>query len=280
MQSILATNIAATLKRVMDEQSEEVTFATFLFDRVEEFLRLVHATDAASTVLMTIALAILQDYEEVLVMWVHGFGDGATKLIRPLYEKVLTFAYLADHLGEISDFTDYSKVHWHKILQEGARVSEEGDEWIDPVDRENILKEYAAVRDRFRMTDCKKCKTERPMPSWTKRSTPELAKATHPVMRGLYFNAFLAPTMAIHPTFASMATQFQITDGKLELNLDVVREDNGVAYGIALSMAFVALVTMNRCFGLGQDETVAKVTSKFQAFQEKHRKMLGIAPPQ
>jgi hypothetical protein len=39
---------------------------------------------------------------------------------RPLYEKTLTFAYLARHTDEIKDFVDYSNVHWHKIRVEGA----------------------------------------------------------------------------------------------------------------------------------------------------------------
>lgn len=119
-------------------------------------------------------ISILQDVNEVLTVWVLGFGDGATKLVRPLYEKVLTFAYLARNQAEIQDFIDYSSVHWHKMLQEGAVASDEGTEWVSEEERNKIKAAYERVRDRFRMTDCKKCGTTRPTSSWTKKGTPEL----------------------------------------------------------------------------------------------------------
>src|SRR5207249_8876047 len=107
-----------------------VKFAAYLFDTAEGLLKRIGAGESDTKILMTMVMSILQDYDEVLVVWALGLGDAATKLIRPLYEKVLTFAYLAGHPEEICDFTDYSKVQWYKIFQEGAVASGEGDGWL------------------------------------------------------------------------------------------------------------------------------------------------------
>jgi hypothetical protein len=249
-----------------------------MFDAAEGLLKRIRPDEFNKKVLMTMAVCILQDYDEVLLLWVFGLGDGAVKLIRPLYEKVLTFAYLAGHAEEIKDFIDYSNIHWHKIFLEGAEVSNEKENWMAAEDRERILAKFAEVRDHFLTTDCKKCKTKKMMPSWTKKSTPELAALTHPVMRGMYFNGFLAPTMTIHPTSAGMFSQFQIaTDGRMELNMEVAKHDNDLAFVVAISMLLVTISTINDFFQLSARELVEEVAARFAAFQSVHPFDEGVA---
>jgi len=120
MPSTISGNLAGHLERWLQVRADEVIFANYLFDTAERFLRLIQGNDLNNCVMMTICISILQDYDEVLAMWTMNLGDGANKLARPLYEKALTFAYLAGHPNEIKDFVDYSSVHWHKILDEGA----------------------------------------------------------------------------------------------------------------------------------------------------------------
>lgn len=270
MPSILSENIAAIWQRSLTSHADEIAFARYLFDTAEGLLRLVQGDETNRRILMTLVVSILQDYDEVMAAWTLDMGDAAIKLSRPLYEKALTFAYLARHTEEIKDFVDYSSVHWHKILAEGAIASPEGENWVPSEERERIEREYAEVRDRYRMTDCKKCKTTRAMPSWTKKSGPELANDTHPVFRGMYFNGFLAPTLAIHPTFTTMATQFHIMENRISLNHEVQREDNETAFGVAVAMLFATIVTMDEFFGLGKNDLVREVAERFNAFNIAH----------
>ena len=184
MPSILSEH-ETIWKDSLASKVDEIAFANYLYNTAEDLLRLVHGDEPNKRILMTVVMAILQDYNEVVAMWVLGLGDGAIKLARPLYEKALTFAYLARHNDEIKDFVDYSRVHWHKVMAEGAIASPNRENWMPPEEREQIKREYVEVRDRFRTTDCKKCKTTRPMSSWTKKSGPELANETHPIFRGM-----------------------------------------------------------------------------------------------
>jgi hypothetical protein len=275
MSSILSGNIPAIWGHSLKSYPDHVAFASCLFDVAEDFLRLVQGDEPNKRILMTVVLSILQDYDEVMAMWALGLGDGAIKLVRPLYEKTLTFAYLARHTDEIQDFVDYSNVHWHKIIAEGAIASPEGENWIPPVEREQIERKYAEVRERYRMTDCKKCKTTRAMPSWTKKSGPELANDTHPVFRRMHFNGFLAPTLAIHPTFATIATQCRVAENRIGVNHEVIQQDNETAFGVGIAMLFATIVTMDEFFGLGKNELVAQLAERFSAFEKEH----PFAPP-
>jgi hypothetical protein len=270
MPSILSDNVATICEHSRKAHPDEIAFASYLFDAAEGLLQQVGCDEPNKRILMIVVMSILQDYNEVMATWMLGFGDGAIKLARPLYEKTVTFAYLTRHTDEIKDFVDYSSVHWHKILIEGAIASPEGENWIPQDQRDRIEREYAEVKDRYLTTDCKKCKTKRPMGSWTKKSGPELANETHPVFRGMYFNGFLAPTLAIHPTFATMATQCQVTDNKFRFNHDIRREDNETAFGVAIAMLFATIVTMDEFFGLGKKELVTEAAERFAAFNKAH----------
>ena len=108
------------------------------------------------------------------------------------------------------------------------------------------------------------------MPSWTKKSGPELANETHPVFRGMYFNGFLAPTLAIHPTFTTMATQCQVAENKMSFNHEVLQQDRETAFGVGIGMLFATIVTMDEFFGLGKNELVAELAGRFGAFEKEH----------
>ena len=108
------------------------------------------------------------------------------------------------------------------------------------------------------------------MPSCTKKSGPELAKDTHPVFRGMYFNGFLAPTLAIHPTFSTIATQCQVSENKIGFNQEVLRGDNETAFGVAIAMLFATIVTMDEFFGLEKKELVTEAAERFAAFNQAH----------
>jgi len=108
------------------------------------------------------------------------------------------------------------------------------------------------------------------MGSWTKKSTPDLAKETHSVFRGMYFNGFLAPTLAIHPTFTTMATQCQVGNGKIGFNNEVLDGENDTAFGVATAMMFATIVTMDEFFKLQKPEVVAEAAERFSAFEKAH----------
>jgi hypothetical protein len=56
-----------------------------------------------------------EDFMEILLLAAHGYGIGATKLLRGLYENVVTAYYLLDHPEKAQDFEDYGLILVHKL---------------------------------------------------------------------------------------------------------------------------------------------------------------------
>jgi hypothetical protein len=63
-----------------------------------------------------------EDYCELWVLAGNGYGIGALKILRGLYEKVVTLAYLVKHQGEIQRFHDYAVVQRRRLMN---RVKED-----------------------------------------------------------------------------------------------------------------------------------------------------------
>jgi len=93
----------------------------------EKFELLKAALDAASvrdaTVITSADRAILfsgrlciEDFMELLCLAANGYGIGAMKLLRGLYERAVTTSYLAEHPEEAQAFLDFRFVSRHKAL--------------------------------------------------------------------------------------------------------------------------------------------------------------------
>ena len=58
----------------------------------------------------------LEDFFEILLLSANGYGDGALKILRGLFERAVTLVYLNKHTDEVDDFLNYHHVAQHKLL--------------------------------------------------------------------------------------------------------------------------------------------------------------------
>src|SRR5258708_2695018 len=63
--------------------------------------------------------ACLEDYLEIVLLACNGYGTGASKLFRGLYERTVTLAYLIKHPEKAERFTRFAAVQEHRAM-EGA----------------------------------------------------------------------------------------------------------------------------------------------------------------
>jgi hypothetical protein len=172
------------------------------------------------------------EFEETLVLAVNGYGSGATKLLRGLYERTVTVQYLMKHPDKVQQFIDYTKVHWRKLLIEadangvGKQLSEER--------RKEIEAEFAEVEDQFTETVCK-CGNTRLQGSWTKKPVPSQARELSEMLGTLCFQGYLIPTFFLHTTFWGVTQQLRdIENGKLKLH-DIESERHFAARAIVIA---------------------------------------------
>src|SRR5260370_28745438 len=78
--------------------------------------RHVPIKSVAHDVVFLLGRTTMEDYFELWVMSGNGYGIVAFKILRGLYEKVVTAGYLVNNPKEISRFVDYSTIQSRRLL--------------------------------------------------------------------------------------------------------------------------------------------------------------------
>ena len=81
----------------------------------------------------------IEEFMEILLLCANGYGVGAQKLVRGMYERAVTARYLRDHREEVDNFLAFHKVADHKLLK--AVQATFGDGVCSRTQREQIEKD-------------------------------------------------------------------------------------------------------------------------------------------
>jgi hypothetical protein len=160
--------------------------------------------------------ASYREFEELLTLAMNGYGAGATKLLRALYERTVTTLYLMKHPKKIQQFIDFTAIHWKKLLIE-ADTSGIGAQLPDER-RGEIERDFKQVEENFQELACSPCKKTRLQGSWTKKPVPTQAREINEELGAMCFRSYLMPTFFLHTTFWGIEQQtIEDKDGKFTL---------------------------------------------------------------
>lgn len=163
------------------------------------------ATNRAEDVCFSLAHTCREDYLQLLFLAANGYGIGASKLLRGLYERTVAIAYIAKHPEKAERFVHFAAIQEHKAMNVAMQVvtEKEFDESIGRTATVTQIREaYHSVKDEFQVTDCKKCNTKRLAFSWD----IDLASMVRDVGKPLseyFLGSYTIPTFHIHATLAS-----------------------------------------------------------------------------
>jgi hypothetical protein len=59
----------------------------------------------------------IQDFQELLMLCANGYGYGALKILRGLYEKTVTAMYISKNPEQVIDYADYMFIQADKIMR-------------------------------------------------------------------------------------------------------------------------------------------------------------------
>jgi len=159
------------------------------------------------------------DYGDLLILAGNGRGIGAKKLLRGMYEHLVTAAFIAQNPAEAKAFNDHAAVEKGKIWN---RLVE-----IDPSIRdESTPEEIQGIEDRFRKAQaqvkselCNKCGQPVTQEAWTRASVDTMAAKVDAIsgtdLAKLYASYYLMPTYHAHPTAYGLESRLQTTDDGL-----------------------------------------------------------------
>jgi len=188
-------------------------------------------------------------------------------MLRGMYERHVTAAYLLTHQDELDRFIAYDKVHRNKALVHFARpyTAEELDKMIPREAQDKIKEEYESVRKDFREPLCKKCGSTQAMRSWTTLSTLDLAIKGERGLDGHYYHHYYEPTLFTHSTAAALNYRIQPDkNGHPVFDAEGQRKKVGSALQSAHLLLLFVLDLQNEYFKLSLDAELKQLSKDYR----------------
>jgi len=145
-----------------------------------------------------------QDFLEVLFLAAHGYGIGASKVLRGLYERAVALAYMIRHPEKAERFVRFAALQEYKAMNAALSIvsEKEFDESMKSVTASQVRELYEQVKPEFQTTLCKKCGHKGTAFSWDIDVASMVRDAGDPYGR-YYLGAYAIPNFHIHATHAS-----------------------------------------------------------------------------
>jgi len=198
-----------------------------------------------------------EDFMEILFLATNGYGTGAMKLFRGLYERAVTLAYLVQYPDKIDRFINYGAIQEHRVLEAALKSGITAEQW-DAAMPENPITEvrtrYQQYKTEFEITDCKECKTKRLAPSWD-LDVPAMVHRVGAPFTNIYLIGYAIPNLRIHATLsAAMADFAQEKQQNVEERANRKRDDGEFVLSLATAVFIHVMRSQNTIFGLGLDK--------------------------
>jgi hypothetical protein len=149
-----------------------------------------------------------EEFNEILLLAGNGYGVGAFKLLRGMYERAVTAAYIFRNPEQADVFVKYHDIHQHKALVHLKRLGG-STEMPDAETISTIEANYQKTKAAFTDEICQKCHATGTRRSWTKMNTADMAVSVSNGYSDLYYDAFYKPTLDLHTTAASIITRLE-----------------------------------------------------------------------
>lgn len=159
---------------------------------------------------------VIEEFNAILILCANGFSRGATILLRSMYEHCITLKFFQmGYSGKIElkgddvlRFIDYGSLTKRKKLQMFENAYD-GD--LSGEDFSHIEKAYEAVKEKFQITDCRKCGTEKTAFRWSKKDIVSMAEAVE-LNKELTFFCYTEALSYAHPSADYIEKRVQTDD--------------------------------------------------------------------
>jgi hypothetical protein len=162
------------------------------------------------------------DFLEILFLAVNGYGIGAQKLLRGLFERALALEYIRLNPDKAEKFVRFAAIQEYKASKTAVEVVgiEQFNAAMPPENQfEEQEKRYQEIKGEFEQTDCKKCKTKRVAISWDVDIRTMVDRVGEPFSM-LYFTCYVLANLHVHVTLASAFQRESSSGTPEECNID------------------------------------------------------------
>jgi hypothetical protein len=240
------------------------------------FGRLCHYDNRAEEMMFSLGQTCRQDYLEIAFMGVHGFNIATTKLLRGLYERAVTHAYIIKNPEQVMKFIRFGAIQEFRVMNgalEAGVSKEDFDKHMPPeYSIAKITERRNNVKEEFKVKECEVCGMETPV-SWDKLSIAAMAKKAGPLYRAHYLGGYAMPNRHVHATFTSAV----YLEGVDENAARVVRAREAYSnMGQASAIMLLVLQEQNELLKLGLEREL-EAAEKAIAQEWFHQQNKGLS---
>jgi hypothetical protein len=211
------------------------------------YVRQTTVSTSADKAILFLGRLCIEDFMELLCLAANGYGIGAMKLLRGLYERAVTASYLALHPEDAQAFLEFRFISRHKALQAYLGGGTTDVRWKKRA--LEVAEDYEKVRERFRVTDCKKCATTKVNHTWSALDFASMAKST--ALGILLAQAYYEPLNHAHSTAEAIMTRLERqADGEIGFKPGPQRNDADRAVQVAHSVLVALLEVQAKHFAM------------------------------
>jgi phosphoenolpyruvate synthase/pyruvate phosphate dikinase len=192
---------------------------------------------------------VAEDFMELFLMAVNGYGFAAMKLLRSMYEHTVTLKYLHEHPDELQAFFDFDRVQQYKLTKQIMDTFGEGalpQEIVATTERG-----YAEIKDKFMVKSCKSktCSEQRVGHTWSKLDFVSMAKRAGAIGSVIVPNYFV-PLRHAHSTFRTMTERLDMDDNQMSFRRESQPKEADQALMAAHNCLLVALEVQKERFNI------------------------------
>jgi hypothetical protein len=215
----------------------------------------------------------VEEFMEILLLCGNGYGIGAQKLVRGMYERAVTARYLYKYPDEVRNYLDFNRVTDHKSLL--AIQSTMGHDVFSPEQTVKIERDFDAVKGQFMVSDCKTCKTSRLNHTWSKVDIVSMARMSDENLWRLMVPAYYQPTREFHSTigaiFSRLDPEAAAKDEGLIFNGAAQRDRADQSIITAHNLLLNILDLQRECFQIQELEPLLQTCFEdFEAILKEH----------
>jgi hypothetical protein len=223
----------------------------------------------ADRIIFYLGRMAVDDFGEILTLAGNGRGFGAYKIVRGMYERIVTSFYMEKNPAEARAFAESSaitKLNYLKRTFEGSPDSRKqfSDEFMQTIEQN-----AAAAQAKRKQSICPKCHQPITQGAWTRVSLDLMAKAAEPALEVFYPQFYLEGTAQSHANMFGIEHRLNRKDGEITYK-DISEQEARFAVHLGHHLMVRLLSMQNRYFSRGLDDEVQRRIDAFVTAWERN----------
>ena len=218
--------------------------------------RHVRITSVADDVIFLLGRTAFEDFCELWVLAGNGYGIGAFKILRGLYEKVVTLGYLVKHPNEIQRFIDYGIVQTMRLMNRAKKQNFTRSKFSDA--------EYLAAEEAYQAVKGKFLDAKGRSLSWSPLDTFSMAMKSGYGLEEISVPGYVIPNLKIHPSISDLSERkIPSGGGTFSFSAEPQEQYADSALVTGTHTLIVALQIHDGYFKLGVGPVIEQVQTNF-----------------